>query len=148
MIKVKVNNNIKFPELLLQEDLRKIADKLFIPTLKYNIDKEQDLTESRYPPLAASTIKAKKRYGLSPMILQATGKLRNSFYSRSSGKYKIIIGLSSNRRSVGNILQNVGIRSKVFGTRFFNFFGISTRMEKLAMDYMRKRIDEELKKNA
>lgn len=146
MINVQIKNNIKFPSLMLQDDLKKIADKLLIPALKYNIDKEQDLTENRYPPLAQSTIKQKKRYGLSPMILQATGRLRNSFYSQSSGKSKVIIGLSSNRRSVGNILQNVGVRSKALGTRFFNFFGISTRMEKLAMDYMRKRINEEIQK--
>ena len=146
MIKVDIKNNIVFPELKLQDDLVAIADKIFIKALKRGIDQETDINGTRYPPLADSTVRSKMRKGLDSGILSATGQLRNSFYSAKAGKDTVVITLTPNRLGVGDVLQNQGVRTKK-GKRFFEFFGISAKMESDAMAYIKNRISEALKKN-
>lgn len=139
--------NLKSPDLNLQADLEIIAKDIFVRSLQKYIKAEQDINGRRYPRLAESTVRQKARLGLSRNILQATRRLINDFVVRRSGQTKVIIKLSSARTKVGAILQNEGVRSKAQGgVRRFNFFGISREMEKIAMQYMRKRIAEEIKK--
>lgn len=143
---VSIKKNLKLPKaLLVQDDLVTIAEKIFIPILKNNIDKEVDLQEKKYPPLSPITLAIKKRAGLSPMILQATGQLRTSFGAKKRGKNTVLVSIASNRKEIGHILQEVGVRSKRYGVRFFNFFGISTRMENEAIKFMKAKIEKVLK---
>ena len=142
MISVKTNGKISFPQLKFVEELEEIANKICIKILKYNIDQEQSLTEDKYPELAPSKIKSKLRQGLSTKVLTATGRLRNSFFTRRKDKNSVVITLNADRKQIGNYLQNEGIKSKKFGKRYFNFFGVSTRMEQEAMKFMKNKVKE------
>lgn len=141
MLQVKTKSNLNFPKLNFDKELKEIADRIIIPVIQLNIQNEQDIREQRYAPLSPAYVKQKQRKGLSVKILEATGKLKRSFYSVSRGSNKVAISLSSDRLSIGNILQNLGVGGS---GRTFNFFGISTRMESLSIDYMKKKIGEKL----
>ena len=145
MIKVKIIDKIKFPDLIFIDELKEIADTIFIPILQENINNEVDIQERPYPPLAVSTLKAKAKKGQSLKVLTATGRLRSSFTSYQRGKNEVIITVIGDRYQIGDYLQNQGIKSKKFGKRFFNFFGVSTRMEKAALKLMERKIAEALR---
>lgn len=134
MINIKIKNSIKFPsELIVQDDLERVAEDIFIPILKNNIDQEVDLQEKRYRPNTLKYTERKRKTGLSTKVLTATGRLRNSLFSLKQGKSKIIISLRGDRKEIGGYLQNdMGL----------NFFGISTRMERAAIDYMKEKIEK------
>ncbi len=143
MIKIEINNKIRFPSgFLLQKDLEYVAKNIFIFVLKNNIDQESDLQEHPYPPLAESTVKIKRAKGLSTKILTATGLLRNSFFHKLLGDKKVVVSIRSERKSIGDILQNKGVGKS---GRTFNFFGISTRMETEAIKYMKNKIKESIR---
>lgn len=143
MINFQIKNKIRFPSgFLFQKDLEHVASRIFIPVLKNNIDKEVDLQENAYPPLAESTIKIKRAKGLSKKILTATSLLRNSFFHKPVGDKKVVVSIRSERKNIGNILQNQGVGKS---RRKFNFFGISTRMEVEAIKYMKNKIKETIR---
>jgi hypothetical protein len=139
MISATIKNSINFPKLLLQDDLKYIADKIIIKDIKKYMDDERSLLGQNYNKLAESTIKVKKRFGLSTKILRATGKLRNSFIYSKIGSGSIKITLNQERKDIGNILQNEGVRTKS-GKRYFEFFGINAAMENKAILYMKEKI--------
>ena len=133
MINMQIKNNLKFPkDILIQDDLVHIADDIFIPIMKNNIDQEVDLQEKHFRPNTAKYTERKRKTGLSTKVLTATSRLRNSFYSIKQGKSTVVITLKSDRKEIGGYLQNdMGL----------NFFGISTRMEKAAMGYITDKIN-------
>lgn len=138
MINVQIKGNVNFPNIDFTNELDEIAKAIFIPILQSNIHAGRDIQEQPYPPLADSTIKRKKDNR--PLI--ETGKLVRSFFDFKKGKNTIVISLNADRIKVGDILQNQGVRSKRYGLRFFNFFGVSTRMESQAMRFMKRKIKE------
>jgi len=145
MITAEIKNNIRLPKLTLEEDLKYIAKEIIVKIMRRNIDKGINLNEEQYPPLAESTIRRKTAQGLSKKVLIATGELRLSFLIDVISSSKIKINLNSSRADIGDILQNKGVKTKR-GTRYFNFFGVSQRMEVLAWKYMVKQIKEKIHK--
>jgi len=146
MIKAKIKMNLSLPRLKLQDDLVKIGDKIIIPDLSTRIFKSVDISNRRYAPLSEATkkIRNKKHQGFQTLV--ATGELRRSMFSKKfMNGAKVSFkgsrsGVGSNR-SLADILQNIGVKTKS-GKRFFEFFGISKEAERDAMKYMRRRIDE------
>jgi hypothetical protein len=128
------------PNFDVSKELKEIADK-FSKILKNNIDKQIDIQEIPYAPNAASTTKYKFKKGLDTRVLIATRLLKNSITSMLLNKNTSIIYIEGQRNKVGAILQNQGTKSG----RKFNFFGISSKMEAWAMDFMRKSIGERIK---
>jgi hypothetical protein len=145
MIKTEIIFPERLPDLDMQDTLVDIAEKIFVPTMKENMDGERDLTEQAYPPLADSTLAQKRMKGLSPLVLHAENRLRNAFTITQQGKNTVVISLTPDRKEIGNILQNKGVKSKTFGLRFFNFFGVNSRMEDKAVKLMKKAIDKAIK---
>ncbi|MBW2624554.1 MAG: hypothetical protein JRD68_16725 [Deltaproteobacteria bacterium] len=138
-LQARITGRIKIPNLDLSNELLEIGNKDVIGRLAKNIQKGIDLKEKKYPPLAASTIKA-KGHGR-PLI--KTGKLHSSFKAKKRGKNKVLISINAARREIAKFLQIDGIRTKR-GKKRFNFFGVSTRMEvsatKRMEGWIRKRI--------
>jgi hypothetical protein len=181
MYELRVKNTIKFPTLLIQGDLKVIADTIIIPVIQENINNGVALDERPFPELEPSTVEKKYKNlvgareniaktlardktvhiagygrtlvehgksqeeirsftdGMSFKTLIDTGKLISSFVSRLSGKNKVIVTIQGDRKKVGEFLQIKGVGKK---RKKFNFFGISTRMEQDAMNYMKRRINE------
>lgn len=135
MITATVKNNLKFPKFHFQEDLRFIAEQQFIPRLKQYIEKQVGVDESPLLPNNPKYTMRKIAKGLNPKILMATGTLHESFYSYNRGKNMVVITLGSDRKKIGGYLVDMGK----------NFFGISSRMEQDAMNYMERKIDENIK---
>lgn len=136
-IQAKITGRIKIPNLDFSNLLLEIGNRDIISRMAKNIQSGIDLQERRYPPLNASTIKAK---GHSRPLIN-TGKLHSSFFAKSSGKNRVLIKIKAVRREIAKFLQIDGIRTKA-GKRRFNLFGVSTRMEKDA----RLRMEREIKK--
>ncbi len=145
MIKTEIIFPERLPDLNLKDALIEIAEKIVVPALKDNMDQEQDLSEMKYGPLAPSTLDIKRRKGLSPLVLHAENRLRNSFTVQVQNKDTVVISISPDRKEIGNILQNKGVKSKVYGIMFFNFFGINSRMESKAIKLMRNAIAKAIK---
>lgn len=145
MIKTEIIFPERLPDLDLKDTLEKIAEKIFVPTLKENMDAEQDLTGAKYGPLAPSTLAAKRRRGLSPLILHAENRLRNAFTVKVVSKDTVVISIAPDRKEIGNILQNKGVKSKTYGLRVFNFFGVNSIMEAKAIKLMRDAIAKAIK---
>lgn len=140
MYKMEVRGSIKFPELNLERELQHIAERIVVPEISGNIAQGTDINGVPYPPLAESTIKMKGHS--KPLI----GKDRRLF---SAGTYKIdrkskaiVITIKEIRNRVARHLQIDGVRSKKYGLRFFNFFGINKIMEAKAMKFMQTRIKD------
>lgn len=143
MIKAEIRGEIKFPDFVFVEELEEIANNIFVPILVRNIDRQQDLTEKPFPPLADSTIKSKtRRHSLSLGPLIDSGKLRGAFRVRRVNNKTVVVTIDDSRKKIGGILQNEGTFSKQYGLRFWNFFGISSRMEFEAIKYMKKIIKD------
>lgn len=144
MIKASVKGNLNFPSFFFQEDLRFIANRIIIPTLQNNIERELAVNETPLPALEPKTVERKIKAGLSPKILTATGQLKVSFIAIDKGKNSVVVTLAPNRKAIGGYLQIAGIQTKL-GKKYFNFFGISSRMESSAMKYMRDKIKKAVK---
>jgi hypothetical protein len=140
MIKAEFKFNMNLPKLDFSDQLLDIAERIFVKNIQSNMDNEVDIAGMFYPSLAESTIKSKMRKGLSPLILHATNKLRNSFPVRKIAQNKVII--TSKRmvggKNLGDILQNKGVISKVHGVRKFHFFDVNKKMSRLGSEYMAK----------
>lgn len=144
MIKAEYKSNFNFPKIFFKDDLKHIAERIFVPVMQRNIDRQIALDGSPQTAIDEKTVKAKVRKGLSPKILTATGALRTAFLVMDAGANRVKITLNSGRKDIGRYLQLEGIRSKS-GKKFFNFFGVSSVMEKNAVAYMKQRIKEILK---
>ena len=131
----RITGKIKIPKLDFSDTLLEVGKKDFIARLAKNIQKGIDLQEQSYPKLAASTIK-KKGHGR-PLIDE--GRLHSSFTARKTGKNRGLIRIKAARRKIARYLQFDGIKTKA-GKRRFNFFGVSTRMEKAGIRRMEKEI--------
>jgi hypothetical protein len=134
MIAITTKFNMNFPKFQFQEDLRVVANRIIIPIIAENIDNQVSLNESPLPPNSLKYTAYKRKKGLSDQILIATGKLRTSFFSKDKGKNSVIITLKNERKRIGGYLEDMGK----------HFFGISTRMEESAMNYMNKRVKESI----
>lgn len=139
MITVETKFNFKAPDLALQEELSHIAEKIFIPILASNIQAGRALDEGALPENDPKTIK-RKGHG-KPLI--ETGRLHRSFISFKRGANEVVVTLTPDRKEIGGYLQE-GIRTR-FGIKSYNFFGVSTRMEKEAMSYMESQISKRVK---
>ena len=139
MLKIKVINRIDFSaveNMNLQKDLEKIAQNIIIPDIERGIDSGVAIVGGQLPHNEPATI---KRKGHSRQLIE-TGKLKSSFFYKTSGKNKVIISISGNRKAIGGYLQD-GIMTKS-GSKQYVFFGISKDAEDGARDYMNKRISE------
>lgn len=168
MINTTFESKINIPKFFLKDDLKIIADRIFIPILQENIHNQVSLTGGALPALEPATI-AKKRgdivkrtftkkgnirsgalkkiaavglQGFSSKTLIESGKLVSSFFSKEKGKNTVVITINSARKEIARILQIEGVGKK---RKTFNFFGISSRMEKGAIKYMKERIEQEIK---
>jgi hypothetical protein len=144
VIKAEVIFNGKVPDLDMSEALFEIAKKIIVPSMQISMDREVDLNGAAYAPLAVSTLKAKMRKGLSPLVLHAENRLRNAFTINSEGRNTVVISIDSSRHEIGSILKNKGVNTKR-GKRFFNFFGVNDLMEVKAVALMKKKIAEAIK---
>ncbi len=136
-LKVKITGRVKVPKLDFTTTLLQVGKKDISARLAKNIQKGVDLKERAYPPLNAKTVRAKGH--ASPLI--ETGKLHSSFLVERKGKNTVLIRIKTARRKIAEFLQVKGVRTKN-GKRFFNFFGVSTRMEKDGI----RRMEKEIKK--
>jgi len=136
MIESKVKANLKVPNINLQKDLEYVASRIIIPYLAKGITDRKDITGGSLPKLNPKTI---KRKGHDRPLIE-TGKLRRAFKYRRKGKNTVIVDLRGDRAEIGKFLQIDGIRGK-----HFNFFGVSKKMERLAISYMAAKIKRILK---
>lgn len=132
MIKAEIKNNLKVPKIFFKEDLKYVAERIIVPIMQENIENQVALNGSPLPPNDPKYTARKVKKGLSPKILIATGKLRRDFMIQDSGAYGVKIKIQSERSKIGGYMMDLG---KVF-------FGISTRMEKNAIAYMKNRLKE------
>lgn len=138
MLEAYGKGSIDFPEeIISQDDLAYLAERVFIPLLQKGIDLRTDIDGNSFPALEASTIKAKGHDR--PLI--ETGKLRISFISNAKGKNSVVITLKGNRYDIGKYLQIDGVRSR-HGTKYFRFFGITEGMQHNAEEYLLAKIDK------
>lgn len=139
MFKMDFNYNFNFPDLNLERQLKHIAERIIVPEIAGHIASGTDINGVPYPPLADITIKMKNDDR--PLIGKDRLLFSSSTYSiANKGKNKIVIGIKQVRKEVAKYLQIDGVRSKKYGKRFFNFFGINKKMEREAVDYMKKEI--------
>jgi len=154
-IKVKVKMNLNFPDLILQDELLHIANKVIINDIGGKMGTGVNISGQGYGPLDPKTIKQKQKKGFRTNPLIASGQLRRSFRAVKSGENAVKISPEGMRYStgsgspignneLGDILQNKGVRTK-YGKRFFEFFGISKEAEIEAMDYMNKTIKKRIR---
>jgi hypothetical protein len=142
MIKAEIKGNISFPnEFITQGDLMDVAERLFIPMMQQGIDNREAIDGGSLPPLSKVTIRIKGHDR--PLI--ETGELRRSFYAIPQGKNVVKVSLTGDRYDVGRSLQIEGVRSGL-GRKFFRFFGINPRMEQTAVNYMKAKVAEVIKK--
>ncbi len=133
MIKCKITNTIKMPQLSLHQQLKPIADKIVIPLLRDNIEANWDIYGKCHPALEASTIKKK---GHSHPLID-TGLLKDSFKSYQSRRDEVQVRVKSGRRKIAEYLQIKGVGRK---KKKFEFFGVTQGMERDALRFMSKAI--------
>ena len=142
MIQAKVRNNIKFPKIILQEQLEEIAKDIIIPDIQNRIRQHKAIDGGLLPDNEDST-KNRKGHGNQ---LRDTDTLLNSFVYRSVGKDRVKINIGSERHDIGGYLQSTGIKTNM-GYKAYKFFGISIFANRKAIDYMKKKIEERTRPN-
>jgi len=172
MIQVNFKSNLKLPEINLQNELMQIAQRIIIPTMQANIENSISIDGSSLPKNEPGTIRRKNRITSRRIFTQKgsiragvpglvektgltsfgsarplidTGKLRASFFARPAGKNKVIITIAGDRKKIGGYLQIGGIQTKN-GPKFYRFFGVSESMKKSAINFMREKIGQLLKR--
>lgn len=140
MIMMNTKINLNFPKFKFQDDLRNVATQIVIPILAENIDNQVSLDETPFPALEVSTIKRKEKLGQSKTLI-ASGELQSSFISKDKGSNSVVVTINSQRKTIAGYLQLTGVGKK---KKTFNFFGVSTRMEDSAMNYMNNSIKEKI----
>ena len=158
MIKVTVKNNIKFPKILLQDDLEYIASDIIIPDMMNRISQHKAIDGGALPDNEPGTIR-RKGHGNQ---LRESDELRQSFEWDRVDKDKVIISIAPGRSQIGYYLQEEGIKvgsSKesatswdnayitrkivnISGRKHYRFFGISVFAYRNAMKYMKEKIEE------
>jgi len=136
-LKTTIRSKIRIPKLDFTSTLMEVGKKDMVIRLAKNIQQGVDLQGAAYPALAASTIKAK---GHSDPLIE-TGALHGSWQVVKHAKNEVIIRIKAGRRKIAQYLQVDGIKTKT-GRRRFNFFGVSTQMEKAGI----RRMEKEIKK--
>ncbi len=139
MLSASYKTTLNFPKINFQDDLRFIAEHIIIKGIQQNIEAGVSLNETPLPALETSTLIRKAKAGLSTKTLVATGTLRVSFFKRDKGKNAVVISIIPVRNKIAGYLQIEGIKTKL-GRKYFNFFGISTTMERAAVVYMREKL--------
>ncbi len=145
IFQAKINSNLKFPKIDLQNELVFVGDRIIVPGIAQRIEERMDIDGNTYAPLAPATIKRKG----SDTPLVETGTLRSAvttIKTEKRGKDTAVVTLKGDRKKIGQYLQFDGIKTKT-GKRYFNFFGVSDQMEIKAVNYIEERI-KELIKNA
>jgi len=142
MFNMTISSNIKLPKFNFSEDLKHIADRIFIVLMQNNINNQISIEGDSLPRNEPRTLKNKDKLGQGDRSLIATRDLIESFYSESIGKNTIIVTLRENRKDIGSYLQFDGIRTKANGTKYYKFFGINKQMENNAIAYMKARINQ------
>jgi hypothetical protein len=169
MLKVTVRNNVRFPEITLQDDLEHIARDIIIPDIIIGIDTQRSIVGGQLPNNEPATIMRKagqyvgrlykksgeKRKNFEKISernmipsgsgrpLVETGLLRSSFiYRMGKGVCIISINNSQKRKDIGGYLQD-GIQTK-HGLKRYRFFGISDRAFKMAMFYLKKKVKDSI----
>ena len=156
VVKAKVRVSLNFPNINVQPQLMKIAERIITPDIQGRMNSGVDLEGKAYRGLDPKTIKQKQRRGLRTEVLLATGQLRRSFKIKKTGRNAVKISPAGTRSSsfgertisnkkLSDILQNQGVRSKR-GKRFFNFFGISDKAEVKAIKFMQNYIKGAIKR--
>lgn len=138
MIKGQVSFKFYKPDLDITKELEMIAHKDVIPEIAGRIQNGVDINDNKYAPLDNKTIKAK---GHDRPLIGKERLLFKSFFYKAQGKNKVLVSVKNNRKDIADILQNVGVRSKKYGRRKFEFFGVTKSMEKNGMDRIVKAID-------
>lgn len=141
MIKATVKNNLSFPTLTFQSDLKYIGEKIIVPIMRKNIEDQVAIDGSLLPINEDNTLKRKARSGRGSKSLISTGDLLSAFRVFAEGLTTIKITLNANRKDIGKYLQIDGITTNK-GKKYYKFFGINTQMEKNAVEYMKKRIKD------
>jgi len=142
MIRINVSGDVKFPDMDFTKDLQYIAEKIIIPEIAGHIQNGTDIQGNKYPSLAESTIKAKGHPN--PLIGKDRRLFSETMYQQTrKAKNEVLIRIKAVRADIGRYLQIEGIRSKkIPPKRFFNFFGVNQIMEKKAVNYMKRIINE------
>lgn len=151
---MRIKGKIKLPsarDLDLTRELLHIGDRYIIGDITGHIQQQEDITGKRYPPLAESTIRQKRKFGgaMSKADTPLIGKERRLFNSFKTFRVKVnsvYVRIDPVRRDVANILQNIGVRSRTYGRRFFHFFGVTKNAELKARRYIAKKISSIIKK--
>lgn len=139
MIKASIKGELNFPKLELANDLLHIANRIFIPFIQEAIDAGRGVDGERHPPLEPSTIRMKK----GPQKLIETGKLRVAFRTRKVGVNAVTIDLRPDRDRIGEYLQIEGVGRR---KKKFIFFGVSTEMERRAIDFINLQVRKAIKR--
>ena len=135
MMNMRFKGTLRLPKVNFQDDLKVIAKDILIPDMIKGIHSGTDIDDKAFPANDYRTISRKR----GSKVLVDTGKLLNSFQSKTKGKFNVVISLKNIRKNIGGYLQLEGIRSRQ-GLKKFKFFGIRKAAEKLAMKYMENRI--------
>lgn len=141
MLRMTIKDNIKVPNFDLSKELQFIAQQIIIPDISGRIGSGIDINGLPYPALAESTKKAKGGDDR-PLIGKERLLFSSPYTVTLKGKNAVKITVKEVRREVADILQNQGVRSKKYGLRFFNFFGISEEASDLAVKHVRNKIIE------
>jgi hypothetical protein len=143
MYKIEIKGNLKFPDMDMTKTLEHIAEKIIIPEIAGHIIRGTDLDDIPYQPLAESTV---KRKGHDRPLIGEERRLfsASNYYIKSSGKNRIVIYIKAIRRDIAKYLQVEGVRSKEYGKRFFNFFGVNKMMALKADNVMQKAIQDKI----
>lgn len=140
MIKATVKNNLSFPKLTFQTDLKYIGEKIIVPIMQKNIEDQIAIDGSILPFNDNKTLKRKANAGQGSKSLIATGKLISDFKVLPYGTSIVKITLGDDRKKIGGYLQS-GIRTNE-GKKQYKFFGINTQMQNNAIAYMKKKIKD------
>lgn len=167
-INVKVKMDLKFPKLTLQEHLMTVMEKVIRPDIAARMNTGINISDGQHKPTSPAWRKEKLLRGLRADVpLIASGQLRSSFKIEKVGKTGVVMypsgirvpyrsrALVSGKRrkkatkipapldnnTLADILQNQGLKD---GTTY-EFFGISNRAEKDALELMNKLVERDIK---
>ena len=153
MAKTTVKLNLNFPKFTLQDDLLDIAQKIIITDIVSRMYAQKDISGNSYNSLSEGTKKARNRKGQGFNVLLATKQLSRSFKASKFKKNSVRIQPTGSRSNsgIGNkrlseILQFEGVRSKAFGNRTFEFFGISDEAERDAIAFEKIRVKKAIQR--
>jgi len=140
MYKMEIKGAFKFPELNFNRELEYIAERIVVPEIAGHIAEGTDINGNSYPPLSPITVKLKGHD--KPLIGKERKLFSASTYKINRREKSIVITIKESRNAVAKYLQVEGVRSKKYGRRYFNFFGINEVMQTKAMKFMQDKIKD------